>query len=259
MEQNKIDELVAKYNEGLTDPSELQQLEQLIEDGKVELTQLRSLDILEERLIAIESPSASLAMDDKFYAMLAKEKKKQESSSFSFSMPSWNWLAPRLAFSMALIIAGFASGYLFNGRKDSDVEQLTAQVVALKETMMLSLLEKESATDRLKAVSLTTEMDRVSQTVTTALFQTLNSDPSVNVRLAALEALATYSKDGKVREELIRSIAKQESPLVQVALAELMGQLQEKRSVREFDKIFKDEKTPIEVKNKIKESINVLI
>lgn len=258
MEQNKIQDLVAKYNEGLTDPSEVQQLEQLIEEGLVELTQLRSLDILEERLIAMESPTPSLATDDKFYSMLAKEKKLETRNS-KFELPSWSWLAPRLAFSMALIIAGFAGGYLFNGRKDSDVEQLTAQVVALKETMMLSLLENESATDRLKAVSLSTEMDRVSQTVTKALFQTLNSDPSVNVRLAALEAIAPYSKDGKVREELVRSIAKQESPLVQVALAELMGQLQEKKSVREFEKILKDDKTPVEVKNRIKESINVLI
>lgn len=259
MEQNKIDDLVAKYNEGLTDPSEVQQLEQLIEEGRVELTQLRSLDILEERLIAIETPSPSLALDDKFYAVLAKEKKKQESASLSFSMPSWSWLAPRLAFAVTLIVAGFASGYFFNGRRDSDVELLAAEVVSLKETMMLSLLEKESATDRLKAVSLTTEMDRVSQAVTTALFQTLNSDPSVNVRLAALEALAPYSKDGKVREELVRSIAKQESPLVQVALADLMAQIQEKKSVREFDGILKDEKTPMEVKKRIKESLNVLI
>jgi hypothetical protein len=267
MEKNRIDELIAKYNEGLTDPSEILQLEQLIEEGKVNLTQLRSLDILDERLIAIETPSPSLAMDDKFYAMLGKEKKKQESSSFSFSMPFpqlvrdklWTWLAPRLAFSMALIIAGFASGYFFNGRRDSDVSQLTDEVASLKETMMLSLLEKESASDRLKAVSLTTEMDKVSQTVTTALFQTLNNDPSVNVRLAALEAIAPYSKDGKVREGLIRSIAKQESPLIQVALAELMGQIQEKKSVREFDKILKDRNTPDEVKKRIKESINVLI
>ena len=259
MEKNRIDELIAKYNEGLADPSEVQQLEKLIEEGKVELTQLRSLDILDERLMAVESPVPSLAMDDKFYSMLAKEKKRQESKSFSFTMPEWGWLAPRLAFSMVLIMGGFAGGYFFSGRQDSDVNQLTAEVASLKETMMLSLLEKESATDRLKAVSLTSEMDGVSHAVTQALFQTLNSDPSVNVRLAALEVIASYSKDGKVREELIRSIAKQESPLVQVALAELMGQIQEKKSVREFDKILKDNKTPDDVKKRIKESINVLI
>ncbi|HMJ70727.1 MAG TPA: HEAT repeat domain-containing protein [Cyclobacteriaceae bacterium] len=258
MEQNKIDELVAKYNEGLTDPSEVQQLERLIEEGMVELTQLRSLDRLEEQLLAVESPATSLAMDDKFYAMLIKEKKKETTSDF-FSMPSWSWLAPRLAFSVALIVAGFAGGYFSTANQTSNVEQLTAQVAALKETMMLALLEKESATDRLKAVSLTSGMDQVSQKVTAALFQTLNNDPNVNVRLAALEALTPYSKDGKVRAELVRAIGRQESPFVQVALAELMGMLQEKKSVMEFDKILKDERTPVEVKNKIKESINVMI
>jgi hypothetical protein len=226
----------------------------------VELTELRSLEKLDNQLSAIESPTTSLAMDDKFYAMLAKEKRK-ESPSFSFSMPSWDWLAPRLAFSVALIVAGFTGGYLFtrNDTNDSDVKLLTAQVAELKETMMLSLLEKESATDRLKAVSLSTEMSQVSQKVTTALFQTLNNDPNVNVRLAALEAITPYSNDGKVREQLIRSIGQQESPMVQMAMAELMGMLQEKKSVREFEKILKNERTPIEVRNKIKESINVLI
>jgi hypothetical protein len=258
MEQNKIDELVAKYNEGLTDPSEVQQLEQLIENGKVELTQLRSLDRLDDQLLAIESPAISLSLDDKFYAMLAKEKKR-EATSYSFSMPSWNWLAPRLAFSVALIVAGFGGGYLMNRGESSDVKLLTAEVADLKETMMLALLEKESATDRLKAVSLTTEMDQVSQKVTQALFQTLNNDPNINVRLAALEAIAPYSKDGKVREELIRSIGKQESPFVQVALAELMGVIQEKKSVSEFEKILRNENTPVEIKKRIKESINVLI
>lgn len=260
MEPNKIDELVAKYNEGLTDPSEILQLEQLIEEGKVELTQLRSLEKFDNQLLAIEPPTTSLAMDDKFYAMLAKEKKK-ESTSLSFSMPSWSWLAPRLAFSLVLLVAGFTGGYVFNrgGSNDSDVKVLTAEVAQLKETMMLSLLEKESATDRLKAVNLSTETDQLSQKVTQALFQTLNNDPSVNVRLAALEAITPYSRDGKVREQLIRSIGKQESPLVQVALAELMGMLQEKKSVVEFEKILKDDKTPLDVKNRIKESINVLI
>lgn len=258
MEQNKIEELVAKYNEGLADPSEVLHLEQLIEEGRVELTQLRNLDKLEEQLIGIEAPATSLAMDDKFYAMLSKEKKKQE-SSIGFTMPSWSWLAPRFAFAMVILIAGFAGGYLFNGRKNSDVEILTQQVAILKETMMLSLLEKESASDRLKAVSLTTEMDQVSKKVSEALIQTLNNDPNVNVRLAALEAIAPYSKDAKVREELVRSISRQDSPLIQVALAELMGTIQEKKSVREFDKILKDEKTPQEIKNRIKESLNVLI
>ncbi len=79
------------------------------------------------------------------------------------------------------------------------------------------------------------------------------------MRLAALDALTPYVKDNTVRAELVRSISKQDSPLVQVALAELMGQIQEKRSVGEFNKILKGNKTPQEVKKTIREKIQVLI
>ncbi len=125
----------------------------------------------------------------------------------------------------------------------------------LKEMMMLSLLEKESATDRLKAVSLTEQMDQASKQVTSALLQTLNNDENVSVRLAALDALRPYSKDGQIREALVRSIAQQKSPLVQVALAELMAELQEKGAIDAFKSILEDGETPSDIKKKIRENI----
>lgn len=140
-----------------------------------------------------------------------------------------------------------------------EVKELAQEVTSLKEMMMISLLEKESATDRLKAVSLSEEIQGPSRKVTDALFKTLNSDPSVNVRLASLEALQSYSKSPMVREGLVRAIAQQDSPLLQVALADVMVKLQEKSSVKELKKIMDQKETPTEVKQRIKESINVLI
>jgi hypothetical protein len=136
---------------------------------------------------------------------------------------------------------------------------LSQQVSDLQEMMMLSLLEKGSATERLKAVNLTQEMDEASIKVTNALIQTLNQDENVNVRLAALEALKPYATDSSVREALIRSIGRQESPLVQISLAELMVALQEKSAVKEFEKIVESDNTPPEVRSKIRESMKVLI
>jgi hypothetical protein len=46
---------------------------------------------------------------------------------------------------------------------------------------------------------------------------------------------------------------------VQVALAELMVALQEKKSVGELRRILEDERTPQDIKNRIKQSIEVLI
>lgn len=259
MEKNMVNELLAKYNEGLADPAEIRQIEQLIEAGEVQLTQLHELKHLDEQIHAMQGPVPSIALDNTFYTHLAAEKKKSSTEKFSVAWPDWNNLFPRLAMAASLILIGFAGGYFLQKPGDSDVQALSQEVGDLKEMMMLSLLEKESATDRLKAVSLTSDMGKVSEKVTGALFKTLNEDENANVRLAALEALATYAKDSGVRQELVRSISVQDSPLVQVALAELMVLIQEKKSVLELQKLLQNKNTPKEVKNKIEKSINVLI
>ena len=51
MEKQRIDELIAKYNEGLADPAEIKTIEQLIEAGIVSLTQLRELAFLEDQMM----------------------------------------------------------------------------------------------------------------------------------------------------------------------------------------------------------------
>ncbi len=250
-------DLIAKYNEGLADPAEVAELERLIETGEVSLTELRELTLLDERIMSVDAGAPSMRLDDQFYAMLAREKKRQR--GFSIQWPSWSFLMPRVALAAVILFLGFAGGYgLRRPANGGDVAALTHEVSELKEMMMLSLLEKESASDRLRAVSLTRDLGK-SNKVTSALFATLNNDPNVNVRLAALEALIPFTSDSAVREGLVRSIAQQDSPLVQINLAELMAAMQEKKSVDELRKLVDSDKTPPEVKEKIKKSIAVLI
>ncbi|MBX2916042.1 MAG: HEAT repeat domain-containing protein [Cyclobacteriaceae bacterium] len=252
MENKAVQELIAKFNEGLADPSEVQLLEQLLEAGKVHLNQLTDLNQLYNQVVLLENAQPDLSVDDRFYKMLASEAQNGKAPVIP--------LYQRMAIAAGLLVCGFMIGYLLqsdSGKKE--VTALSEQVLDLKEMMMLSLLEKESATQRLKAVSLTNEMDQVSDKVTEALFVTLNTDENVNVRLAALDALKPYVKSNKVRSGLIASISKQDSPLVQVALADLMVKIQEKKSVEALKQILEKDETPKEVKSKISESIEVLI
>jgi HEAT repeats len=259
MEQERIQELIMKYNEGQADPSEIKLIEQLIEAGTIELSQLHELSVLESHVSKIESPVPSADVDDRFYRMLSELKRENKGFSWLHFF-SWPQLAPKLAFASVTLVIGFFVGYLFvpSPQSNKEVAVLSQEISDLKEMMMLSLLEKESATDRLKAVSLTSEMS-ASTKVTTALLQTLNRDENINVRLAALDALKPYVRQSNVREELVRSIAQQESPLVQVALADLMVALQEKSSVKELEKILKNDRTPKEVKKRIEENIKIMI
>ena len=123
----------------------------------------------------------------------------------------------------------------------------------------MALLEKESSRDRLKAVKISNKMTDASGPVVEALLRTLNNDENINVRLAAIEALADFSQNPKVRKGLIDAIQYQDSPMVQLTLAELMVFLQDKRSVDEFKNLMNKKDIPLEIKDQLNEKIKVLL
>ena len=262
MDKEQTQRLLERVEAGIVTESEMRELERLIESGVINLDDIGHHAVLRKLISRLEFPSPSAALDNRFYEMLSAQMAPTR-GKFWRRVPAWPEMAPRLAIAALILIVGMAAGYFLhqpaNGPADTQIANLSQQVSDLQEMMMLSLLEKGSTTERLKAVNLTQEMDEASQKVTTALIQTLNHDENVNVRLAALEALKPYVGDSSVRKALIQSISRQESPLVQVSLAELMVALQEKASVREFEQIVDSEKTPAEVKKRIRETIEVLI
>lgn len=142
--------------------------------------------------------------------------------------------------------------------ENKQLEALTAQVHEMREIMMLSLLQNPSASERLRAVSYTSEIRHVNPNIAAALLATLNNDPNVNVRLTTLEALAHFARDPVVREGLIQSILQQESPLVQAALADVMLKLQEKRAIQPFKKLLQQKDLNGMVRVKIEQTITRL-
>jgi anti-sigma factor RsiW len=176
-------------------------------------------------------------------------------------------LQPRLplAFSLILLLTGLGLGYELTRAgqtataTDNQVRQLTAQVQEMKQAVMVSLLGNPSASERMRAVSYTDGISQVNRQVAEALLTTLNNDPNVNVRLVTLEALVKFARDPLVREGLIQSIAQQDSPLMQSAIADVMVKLQEKRSVQSFQELLNKKDINEMVRKKIEHSIHQLI
>jgi hypothetical protein len=100
MENKAIQELIAKYNEGLADPAEVQLLEQLIEADKVHLTQLTDLQSLHNQIVPLDNSQPSLSVDDRFYQMLNEEKQVAKAV---LAIP----LYQRLAIAAGLMVGGF--------------------------------------------------------------------------------------------------------------------------------------------------------
>lgn len=230
---------------------------------------LKMWDLLGE----VHQEEPSIEMAERFNSALNNIGRKQqkvkrnnfarllEKIAASVSSP----LVPRLAFTVLILMGGFLLGYFLRPSGNHSlsynrqIDSLSSQVSELKQMMMLSLLQDQSATMRLQAVSYTEELSSVDKQVIEALLLTLNNDPNVNVRLATLEALAQLADESSVREGLVRSIENQESPVVQSAIADVMVRLNEKRSVEPLKRLLSRKDINQSVKTNIELSIQKLI
>lgn len=220
-------------------------------------------------------PEPSEQLRPRFYSMLAEfqaaEQRRTRWSVASVVAQLRAWWQPayalRLAYSVALLLVGLVVGYGLQGRSQPSAgvasQPLTAEapstsVATARPARLLEQLANPSAVQRLRAVSDAEALAPTNERVVAALLSTLNQDPNVNVRLAALEVLSGLSQDPLVRQGLVRSLLLQDSPLVQSALADAMVQLQERGSVRPLRKLLQRDHLNEQVKDKIEQSIESL-
>ena len=74
-------------------------------------------------------------------------------------------------------------------------------------------------------------VDQSDTQVLSALLHAVNHDPSVNVRLAAVDALRKFAGSPSVKGTLDRSLVKQDSPMVQLALIDFIVDTRDKDAI----------------------------
>lgn len=166
----------------------------------------------------------------------------------------------RIAASIILIISGFFIGSFFSSNKpgNGQVAELKNEVKEMKETLTVKLLDEESASERIKAVNYADEITDPDNKIVTALITTLNEDDNVNVRLAALYALAKFSNSNKVSDALVASLGKQTEPLMQIALINILTEKKETKAKAPIQEILKDKNTLPPVKEIAEKGLKVL-
>lgn len=259
-----LEDLIDQYNKGTISPEELVELESLIQEGQVELSEFKDVSALMNRLPEVKETADSSSMDTRFYTLLENESAESTPLLLDFLNRSKTILqlgGPNWAFNAAVLVMGIALGLFFSPYREykEKIEVLSTEMEQLKEVILIDLLEETSSTARLRAVNLTNDLTQVSNQVAQALLKTLREDDNVNVRLASLDALAPYTSDPDVRMGMIDAIKYQQSPLVQMALAELMVAIQEKRAVNEFKSLMEKNAMPHEIREQINTKINILI
>jgi hypothetical protein len=184
------------------------------------------------------------------------------------SMNSWltAWWPrqPVLQFGLALslLILGVMLGRGLpsspNLPSTSEISGLRNELSQMRQMVTLSLMQQQSASDRLKGVSWSSQLPQPDGEVLTALLDTLTHDSNVNVRLATVDALRQFGSQPVVRRGVVEAMGRQESPMVQIALIDLAVDLNEKESIETLRRLTQDQQLNAAVRARAEKGLSEL-
>jgi anti-sigma factor RsiW len=207
------------------------------------------------KLSMLPAEPAPARLRSRFEAMLnayqegrwEHDKLKEQKSKLA---PVWaisDWFrapAAQMAFAMVFLIAGLLIGRMLEkpqAASNNEIASLHQEVTSMKQLVVLSMLQQQSASERLQGVNWSLQVNHPDPEILSALLHTLRADGSVDVRLAALDALRRYNTEPKVRKGLVEALQTQQSPLVQIALIDALVDLHESDAVQHIKQF---EQTP---------------
>ncbi|TAK54916.1 MAG: hypothetical protein EPO24_12700 [Bacteroidetes bacterium] len=204
------------------------------------------------------------AMEDSAQARLPRKKSRSWLERL-FPRP----VAIQLGFALLLLLIGGYAGFQFNRQpveqvqqtdvvNRAEITQLHQEVLAMNRLLAVSLLQQQSASERLRGVSLSYRVEGSDPEIAAALLQALKYDPNVNVRLAALDALTSDREQPSVIDDLLESLPKQSSPLVQIEMVDWILQQREKNSLEVLKQMTKNPMVNKAVKLRIEQGIQEL-
>lgn len=246
MQCEQISELLPDYLQGSLGPDQHRTVEahlQQCADCSEEVAVWRKLSLL-----PVEQPSPMSRV--RFEAMLqayqaGRSNEPSGNSEWRKRASSWNffhWMRSPMgavAWSAALLVIGVFAGLRFASPKppSPEIAEMQNELKATKQLVVLSMLQQQSASARLEGVSYSTREQQIDPQVLSALLHTLRYDPSVDVRLAALDALSRHSTQPQVRSSVVNALQEQQSPLVQVALIDQLVEWHDREAKPHLEKL----------------------
>ncbi|MCR6654878.1 MAG: zf-HC2 domain-containing protein [Opitutus sp.] len=191
-----------------------------------------------------------------FYAMLEEE--KNSAASFRAAaerqrraarVSLWRWiLGPVAAGAIAVVafVAGTrhapaAAPAQIDEATRQELAELRAKVDSVGQLVGYSLLQQRSTSERLQGVLATLDQKNPNQKILADLVGALALDPSVNVRLSALDALYPHADQELVRTGVLATLPRENNPLVQVAMIDFLVAARASDAAPEFEKLARNE------------------
>jgi Putative zinc-finger len=197
-------------------------------------------------------------MNSAFFEMLKQEKELVSRKKMSLIYPIFLKYAAAACVFIAFGV-WLGRSFLADQSAENQMVVLQNEIQETKKLVMLSMLKQNSASERIKAVSYADQMPKAQKEIVDALIHTFLYDETVNVRLAAAQALAKFGQEKAVRLAFIRSLKIETDAIVQITVIEIVSSLHDTDAVNALQNLSKNDSLPEIVRQKALESIGTLL
>jgi hypothetical protein len=247
MISNATHQRLIDYLDGKLTNEEQQELELLISQHSDLREALQQLNEISNVIKHSEDWKPSQALRESFTASLQQEMASTRQSKEVFFPPVFL----RVAASITLLAIAGSIGFWANNhwREQQELAHLRSELQETKQLMLRLMNNQLSASQRIMGVSAANNITTLDDEITLALVRVLNEDNNTNVRLSALDALAKFHTEPKIKNVLVQSLATQTDPMVQIALIQLLAQIREKTIVPQLENIIDSQQSIKAVKD----------
>lgn len=162
--------------------------------------------------------------------------------------PYWRTIAATI-----LLVLGVSLGifYQLNHQQKKQMEVLAKRIQQTQHLLALSMLEQPSAAQRIKAVNtIQKEIKQPDSQVVSALLERMRTDPHVNVRMRAVEALVQFAQAPQVIPALTRQLEREEHPQVLLSLIDALVILEAQPAAPALKELLKSDTQSEVVRNR---------
>lgn len=225
MSPEEYRQLIPQYLLGELSPDESSAFEARLASDAALRMETEELRTTWDNLADINDTQPSAGLRTRFYERLAsatERSRMQRPKLFGLwpMRPAW-----QAVFTGVVFAAGLFSGFLGRQPSITQVAKLQTEVQQMRQLVALSMLNRQSPSARLEGVSWSSRVHSPDPQVSAALVSALEDDPNVNVRLSAVDALSELGNEKNIRAQLIDSLPRQQSPLVQIGIIDALVQI----------------------------------
>ncbi len=264
MDIQTITSQLIDYLEGNLTDEQMKSVEIQVQQSEIWRKTLTNLQALEQLMEAVPMVQPSKNLNLRFQQLLQEEKQKMvlTPSPKTRNIYTLEWKkALQIAAAIILLILGTGIGIQWknNQGQEQEIASLKKKILETQKLLALSMMDQSSASDRIKGVNISLKNIEADERILEALINRMNLDANINVRLKAIEALASFEKNNKVIVALIKALQNQQSPEVQIAIIEVLTDLRAKDAVHPFQQLLQDQRTMEVVKTKAASGIEALL